>query len=38
MLVNIRMPTFKNTLDILSNPWSNEFSQENLMGKILNLI
>ena len=29
MLVNIRMPTFKNTLDILSNPWSNEFSQEN---------
>ena len=29
MLVNTRMPTFKNTLDILSNPWSDEFSKEN---------
>lgn len=34
MLVNIRMPTFKNTLDILSNPWSFEFSEENSISNL----
>jgi hypothetical protein len=34
MLVNTRMPTFKNTIDILSNPWSFEFSEENAISNL----
>lgn len=29
------MPTFRNTLDILTNPWSDDFSQQNISSRIV---
>ena len=35
ILILFLMPTFKNTLDILTNPWTNEFSKTNVVSNIL---